>query len=220
MREKWIAPILLFAFAWHIATISALSQTTAQRSAADLKKCVKDATCSSVLDAAYKLAKRQEFDFLLRQYPVAGNNTQQLLVQAIYASKLGRNNPKVIRFMRDVAFSQTLDSQFSDTRWYALQFLADKCDQKALMELNTHGGGEQTPYQFQVSCGDWARTLRTFGMCKYTASREVLVNSLNSSCLDVLNAAAASLQGLYPETCQKLKTSREVTDCYRRSWNK
>ncbi len=220
MRRKWIAPILFFTFVWHIATISALSQPTAQRNAADLKKCVKDATCSSVLDAAYKLARRQEFDFLLRQYPVAGNNTQQLLVQAIYASELGRNNPKVVRFMRDVAFSQTPNDQSSDTRWYALQFLADICDQKALMELNTHGGDAQIPYQFQVSCGDWARTLRTFGMCKYTPSREVLVNSLNSFCLDVLNAAAASLQRLYPETCQKLKTSREITDCYRRSWNK
>lgn len=220
MRRKWFAPICLFAFVGQIATISALSQPTAQRSIADLKKCVKDATCSSVLDAAYRLARRQEFDFLLRQYPIAGNSTQQLLVQAIYASKLGRNNPKVVRFMRDVAFSQTPNDQFSDARWYALQFLADICDQKALMELNTHGGDAQTPYQFQVSCGNWAQTLRTFGMCKYAASREVLVNSLNSSCLDVLNAAAASLQRLYPETCQKLKTSREVTDCYRRSWNK
>jgi hypothetical protein len=173
-----------------------------------------------VLDDAYKLARSQEFDFLLRQYSVAGTNTQQLLVQAIYASKLGRNNPKVVRFMRDLAFSQSSIDQLSDTRWYALQFLADICDQKALKELTAEGGDAQTPYQFQVSCGDWARTLRTFGVCKYTAGREVLVDSLNSSCLDVLNAAAASLQRLYPETCQKLKTSREITECYRRSWNK
>lgn len=220
MRRKWIVPILLFAFVWQIATISALSQPKEQRSAADLKKCVKDASCSSVLDAAYRLAIHQEFDFLIRQYPIAGNNTQQLIVQAIYASNHGRNNPKVIQFMRAIAFPLTSNDQFSDTRWYALQFLAEICDQKALMELNTNGGDAQSPYQFQVSCGEWARTLRTFGMCKYTASREVLVNSLNSSCLDVLNAAAASLQGLYPETCQKLKTSREVTDCYRRSGNK
>ncbi len=220
MRRKWGAPILFFAFVWHIATISALSQATEQRSAADLKKCVKNATCSSVLDAAYKLARRQEFDFLLRQYPVAGNSTQQLLVQAIYESKLGRNNLKVVELMREVAFSQTSVEQFSDTRWYALQFLADMCNQKALMELSTHGGDAQTPYQFQVSCGDWARTLSAFGKCKYAASREVLVNSLNSSCLDVLNAAAASLQQLYPETCQKLKTSQKIIDCYHRSWNK
>ena len=220
MRRKWIAPILLFAVAWHIASIPSLSQPTSQRSAADLEKCVKDETCSSVLDAAYKLARLHKFDFLLRQYPTAGSNTKQLLVQAIYASQFGRNNPKVVRLMRDVAFSQTSHEDFSDTRWYALQFLADICDQKALMELSMYGGDAQTPYQFQVSCGDWAHTLRTFGMCKYTASREVLVNSLNSSCLDILNAAAASLQQLYPETCQKLKTSGEVKDCYRRAWKK
>jgi hypothetical protein len=220
MRRKWIVPILFFILVWQIANISALSQQAGQRSAADLRTCIKDPTCSSVLDDAYKLARSQEFDFLLRQYSVAGTNTQQLLVQAIYASKLGRNNPKVVRFMRDLAFSQSSIDQLSDTRWYALQFLADICDQKALKELTAEGGDAQTPYQFQVSCGDWARTLRTFGVCKYTAGREVLVDSLNSSCLDVLNAAAASLQRLYPETCQKLKTSREITECYRRSWNK
>jgi hypothetical protein len=207
MRRRWIVPILLFVFVWQIATISALSKPTEQRSAADLKKCVKDATCSSVLDAAYRLARRQEFDFLIRQYPLAGNNTPQLLVQAIYTSKLGRNNSKVVRFMRTIAFPLTSNDQLSDTRWYALQFLAEICDQKALKELNKNGGDAQSPYQFQVSCGEWARTLRTFGMCKYTASREVLVDSLNSSCLDVLNEATASLKRLYPETCQQSKTS-------------
>jgi hypothetical protein len=220
MQKTWIVQILLFAFTWHMATILALSQPTAQGSTANLRKCVKDATCPTMLDAAYKLARRQEFDFLLHQYPVARNNTQQLLVQAIYASELGRNNPKVVRLMRNVAFSHQSNDQLSDTRWYALQFLADKCDQSALIELNAHGGDAQNPYQFRVSCSDWARSLRAFGMCRYTESREVLVNSLNSSCLDVLNAAAGSLQRLYPEMCQKLKTSREITDCYHRSWNK
>jgi hypothetical protein len=219
MRQIWISPILLFAFVLDIGIVSAESQQTAQNSSAALKKCVKDSACSTVLDAAYTLARRQEFDFLLRQYSVAENNTQQLLVQAIYASKLGRNNSKVDRFMREVAFSQTPKDRTSDTTWYALQFLADECDQKALVELDTFGGDAQTPYKFQVSCGDWAQTLRTFGACKYTASREVLVNSLNSSCLDVLNAATASLQRLYPGACPKVKTSREVADCYRRSWN-
>jgi hypothetical protein len=182
---------------------------------------VKDARCPDVLGAAYKLAKRQEFGFLLSQYPVAGQNTREWIVQAIYASDLGRKNQKVVRFMTDIGFSGPSSDKLSDTRWYALQFLADTCNESALSEMSAHGGDVQAPYQFQVACSDWARSLRAFGLCRYVAAREVLLDSLNSSCLDVLQAAGTSLQTLYPDAaCSKKKTFAEIKGCYYQSWNK
>jgi len=209
-----------------LAVVALVSTAAAQRpvkdatDAFDSRACLARRSCPTQLQAAYRLAERKDFPFLLHLYPKAPSDTQEWIVQGIYASMLGRDDPRVQSFMRGVASQSTQEEDVSETKWYALQFLAESCDATALKTLRAHGGDEHTPYAFKVACGEWAKTLEIFGKCKYVPAKEVLLDSLNSSCLDVANSAAASLDILYPQACPQKSPFSEAKHCYIDLWSK
>ena len=195
------------------------SQTNSKaKSTADLEKCLSESSCADVRIAAHELASRERFPFLLRRYKGADEATRAYIVEGIYGSDRGRNDNAVVGFMSSVAFHTTPQNQFDQTTWYALQFLAERCDERALERLNAGGNTPQKAYRYEVSCAFWALSLKTFGKCRYVRARETLLNSLNSSCLDIMNAAGDSLHALYPGQCMDVKTFDQATSCYTKIW--
>lgn len=195
------------------------SQTDSKpRSTAGLEKCLLQPSCAEQREAALDLATLDQFQFLIKRYNDADEAMREFIVEGIYGSKHGRNNKSVIKFMSGIAFHTGAKSQFSDTTWFALQFLAERCDERALDVLNKGGGKPDQSYRYEVQCVDWAATLKAFGKCRYFHARETLLNSLNSSCLDVMNAAGDSLGVLYPGQCTNVKTFSQATSCYTKLW--
>jgi hypothetical protein len=170
--------------------------------------------------AAHDLADRERFPFLLKAYRDADKVTRAYIVEGIYGSRRGRNNGAVVGLMSGIAFGSNSKNRFDDTTWCALQFLAERCDEQALQRLNAGGGTATRSYNYEVSCSFWATTLKTFGKCRYFRARETLLNSLDSSCLDVMKSAGDSLGELYPGQCTKVKTFRQAADCYTKLWAK
>ena len=210
------AKLVYFALILPILLVAATrAQSTANnQSRSELRRCLQSLSCSSDLDSAYQLARVGDFTYLLKVYASSSLMRRGTIIQGIYASDSGRANPQVSSVMKKIAFGQNAADSLSDTRWYALQFLAETCDERALAILNRHGGSPDASYSFQVSCGDWAKSLHAFGVCKYKQSRKVLINSLNSSCLDVLQSAGDSLGILFPGSCSVAKTPQEAAACY------
>jgi hypothetical protein len=184
----------------------------------ELKSCLLQRSCTYQRKAALDLATLDQFQFLLKRYNDADEVTRGFIVEGIYGSTRGRNNDSVVKFMSSIAFHTDAKSQFSDTVWFALQFLAERCDERALNALNKGGGTPEQSYHYEVQCVDWATTLNVFGKCRYFKARKTLLNSLNSSCLDVMNSAQKSLHVLYPGQCMNLKTFDQATGCYEKLW--
>jgi len=184
----------------------------------ELKTCLLQSSCNYQREAALDLATLDQFQFLLKRYKDADEVTRGVIVEGIYGSTRGRNNESVIKFMSGIAFHTDAKTQFSDTVWFALQFLAERCDERALNALNKGGGGPEQSYRYEVQCVDWATTLNAFGKCRYFKARKTLLNSLNSSCLDVMNSAENSLHVLYPGQCMNLKAFDEAAGCYQKLW--
>jgi hypothetical protein len=196
------------------SSVKADMDTSAQRS------CLENPACPNQLQAAFQIAERMDFVLLLHLYQQANPDARAVIVQGIFASKRGRHDADVVSLMRSVAFRSRKGERLSDTRWYALQFLAESCDKRALDELRAHGGDEHTPYGYHVACNDWAATLESFGRCHYPMAKEVLLDSLNSSCLDVANAAAGSLDVLYPGVCPQKRPFSKAKSCYFSAWER
>jgi hypothetical protein len=196
------------------------SQTNSKpKSTADLEICLSEPSCADARIAAHDLASKERFPFLLRRYKSADEATRAYIVEGIYGSDRGRNNDAVVEFMSGIAFYTTPQNQFDQTTWYALQFLAERCDERALERLNAGGNTPQKAYRYEVSCAFWALTLKTFGKCRYVRARETLLNSNNSSCLDIMNAAGDSLHALYPGQCMDVKTFDQASSCYTKLWS-
>jgi hypothetical protein len=195
------------------------SATVRPKTVGQLKKCLSDPSCPDVRNAAYDLAKREEFAFLLRQYKVASRVTRSYIVEGIYGSNRGRDSAAVVEFMSDLGFRKGRANQFDETIWYALQFLAERCDERALALLKAGGGTVGESYRYEVACVDWAKTLKAFGDCTYFKAKRTLLTSLDSSCLDVMAAAGASLHLLYPGRCMQVRTMSQATNCYNKLWD-
>lgn len=178
------------------------------------RRCLSELKCADVRNAAYQNARAGEFPLLVRRYRVATRSDRDLIVQAIYWAGTGRGDRQVIEIMRRRAFGTKMLKDRSETRWYALQFLAEACDPDALAALSAGGGVAKDPFQYKVACNDWAQSLNSFGSCKYDRATQVLVSSLNSSCLDVEEAAASSLLKLHPDVCLNRSSFEDLEECY------
>jgi len=215
--------IIVFLVAFSLSGMSCASSQESQPKAKptskqELKTCLLQRSCTYQRKAALDLATLDEFQFLVNRYDDADEVTRSYIVEGIYGSTHGRQNESVIKFMSGIAFHADAKSQFSDTVWFALQFLAERCDERALNALNIGGGAIQQSYRYEVQCVDWATTLSAFGKCRYFKARKTLLNSLNSSCLDVMNSARDSLDVLYPGQCTNVKTFDQATRCYEKVW--
>lgn len=183
-----------------------------------LRKCLGQRSCGEARQAAYQLAKRKDFAFLIKSFETSDAAVRAYIVEGIYGAAVGHDSPEVIGFMRRVAFRTKPADRLSDVTWYALQFLAQNCDQQALQKLNAHGGDEGHVYEYHVACSDWAESLKELGHCRYEPAKYVLLNSLNSSCLDVVQEARRSLQTLFPGHCETATTFWATKHCYADLW--
>jgi len=177
-----------------------------------LRTCLTDAKCPDRRSAAYELVRRRQFPYLVRAYENADDAGREYIVEGIYAFG-GRADPKVREFVEHVAFGSK-ETRFSDTRYYALEHLADLCDPRALRSLVEGGATQTAPYKFDVPCERWSRALDSFGKCRYPEAKKVLLNSIDTSCLDVSSAAIRSLRLLYPHRCSGARTASQARACF------
>jgi hypothetical protein len=180
---------------------SANGQTT--MSVYDAKRCLAEAKCADTQEAAYSLAVNHQLDLLIKLASSAEPLRRPDIVAGIYESNKGRQNKSVIAFISGFSKSVSDSDRFDATTWYALQFLAERCNPHALRTLTDAGAtGEQGPLmKFEISSEAWASSLHSFGACHYYASSDVLVHALDAANLDAGDAALKSLQRLYPNVC-------------------
>jgi len=208
----WVAIALMVCFV--CPPVTALAQQTDSMQVQQLESCVSHSSCQDIQVALYDLANRKDFSFLMHTYSVSSPVNQEYIVGAIENSGFGRNNPEIVSFMNSIAFDQHDTDSFSTLRWSALQFLADICDDRALNELRKGGATRRDTYKYSVACGVWANTLTSFGKCHYFSATRTLIDSTDTSCLDVGNAALDSLNTLYPGKCTNAHDFRAANECF------
>lgn len=164
-------------------------------------------------DLADALKKKFSAKQLIALYPHEADQTQEIIVFALANNKSG----PVAVLMRQAAFTGLRPGLTDeDNHYFALQYLADRCDLNALRELNRPANfGDSYP----VGCMFWQDTLKDFGKCNYRPAIPHLARSLNSACLNNTEAAEDSLRRLMPKsTCWKKAglngDFQEETACY------
>lgn len=164
-------------------------------------------------DLGYELGRRGNVSFLTQFFRHANSGQREVIIIAMSRIK---HNPEVVAFMRTVAFDNLRPNEAdSEPRWYALQYLADLCDEPALHRLN----GEQNFREgYPIGCMWWTSTIRTFGKCKYRPAIHHLIDSTNTmACLNISEAAIESLHELFPGKCMSKSDSlNKMHDCFLR----
>jgi hypothetical protein len=167
----------------------------------------------------YELGRRGNIRFLTRSYRRANEGQREVIIIAMTRIK---RNPEVTAFMHQVSFKQHWpDKLDTEPRWYALQYLAESCDEEALRRLN---GGHNFGESYPVACMYWTDTIRTFGKCKYRPAIPHLIQSINTvACLNISDSAVKSLHDLFPGKCENLhsvslnQSLDEIHDCFQRA---
>ena len=145
-------------------------------------------------DLADTLKKKFSAKQLIVLYPHEADQTQKIIVIALANNKSG----PVVALMKQAAFTGLKPSMTDvDNHYFALQYVADRCDLNALRELNRPANfGDSYP----VGCMFWQNTLKDFGKCNYRPAISHLARSLNSACLNNTQAAEDSLRHLMPKS--------------------
>ena len=171
-------------------------------------------TCKySEWELSNELGRRGNVKFLTRSYRQADAGQREVIILAMMRIK---HNPEVTAFMRRVSFKQFWpDKLDTEPRWYALQYLAEACDDEGLQRLN---GEHNFRGSYPVACMDWVRTIRAFGKCKYRPAVAHLIRSTNSvACLGISDAAIESLQELFPGKCSGARSYNQAHDCFQKA---
>lgn len=177
--------------------------------------CLKDEPKSCPLDdldldmIIGELGDRKHTDFLIAAYKKANPDDRYYLVKALYQV----DDPKVLDFMRSIAFDHLGRGMDDSGTFFPLDYLAQHCDQRALARLNRHVNfNRYTP----MGCIYWAGTIRSFGDCNYRAAAPNLVRSLDAACLNITGRAEQGLQKFFPGACQHPRSIKEEQSCYRK----
>ena len=160
-----------------------------------------------------ELAKRNMSNKALEIYPRVTSEKKALIVEGLFTT---RHDPHIRDFMERIAFNNLKQNEpDSEPRWYALQYLAEGCDERALQRLN--GRQNFTEEGYPIGCMWWTSTIRTFGKCRYRPAIPHLIQSTNTvACLNISEAAYYSLLDFFPGKCTKTKTMDEMHDCFAR----
>lgn len=181
-------------------------------SSQEILDCYKKSNVSdckvSEFDAAEVLAKRARVQFLIQYYEKGDSSQRRVLAMAL--SKI--NTPEVFTFVRKIAFENLTNAPDGDPRWYLLEYLAERCDERALARFNRDQNWKDG---YPIGCMWWTSTVRQFGKCQYRAAIPHLIEYTNTvACLNISDAALDSLSKLYPGRCRSTKTLNEGHDCY------
>ena len=156
-----------------------------------------------------ELGDRGDPDVLISAYQSGDELERYFLVQAL--SEI--DDPKVVTFMRSIAFEHLGRGMDDGDTFFPLDYLAGLCDERALARLNRHVNFKR---KYPMNCMYWSGTLRSFGNCNYRASAPNLVRSLDAVCLNITGAAEEGLQKFFPGACQHMKSTEEEQRCYRK----
>ncbi|MCY1023235.1 hypothetical protein [Pyxidicoccus sp. MSG2] len=148
--------------------------------AGDALKCE-----ASDWDLARELARRYDSTVLAARIQRASGAQRRVLVFALYVLP---PSPEVARLMRKL--SSDRDEELA---YYALNYRVKLCDREALAKLVA------PPYRIRAACEQWATTVSLVGQCQYMPGGSFLLSSLDHACLNVVQAAGASLRALYPD---------------------
>jgi len=154
-----------------------------------------------------ELGDRKHPDLLIAAYEKADEGHRYHLVRALYQI----DDPKVLTFMRSIAFQHLGRGMDDSDTFFPLDYLADHCDERALARLNRHVNFKR---EAPMSCLYWAGTERSFGRCNYRAAAPNLVRSLDAVCLNITGAAEEGLQKFYPGACQHSPSIEAEQKCY------
>lgn len=166
-----------------------------QMSGPEVLRCAVSPVCQyDIFDLANALQKRFTVKQLISMYPHEADQAQEIIVISLRDNK----STAVVALMREAAFTRLKPGMTDEeNHYFALQYLADRCDPNALRELNR-------PVNFidsyPVGCMFWQDTLRDFGKCGYRSSIPHLAVSLDSACLNNTQAAEDSLRHLLPKS--------------------
>jgi hypothetical protein len=170
------------------------------------KSCPLDYRDSGMITG--ELGDRKHADLLIAAYPKADEDDRYYLVEALWQI----DDPKVVTFMRSIAFEHLGRGMDDSDTFYPLDYLAQHCDQRALARLNRHVNFKHyTP----MACLYWSGTVRSFGRCDYRAAAPNLVRSLDAVCLNITGAAEEGLQKFFLGACQRMHSIEEEQRCYK-----
>lgn len=145
-------------------------------------------------DLADALRKKFNAKQLIALYPHQADQAQKIIVIALVNNK----SDSVVALMHRAGFTGLKPGMTDeDNHYFALQYLADRCDPDALRELNRPANFADS---YPVGCMFWQDTLKDFGKCNYRPAIPNLARSLNSACLNNTQAAEDSLRHLMPKS--------------------
>lgn len=183
-------------------------------SSADIVDCFAKARggCGdlSVWEAGRILAKRRQITFLMAAYRRSDSDQREVVALAL----TDIDAPEVRAFIERVAFEDLTKGQDGVPRWYLLENLAERCDERALARFNRDVNWKES---YPIGCMWWSSTVKQFGKCGYRPAIPHLIDYTNSvACLNIADAAIESLQKLFPGKCRKVCGLDNVHDCYQR----
>ena len=157
-----------------------------------------------------ELGDRNHPDLLIAAYDKSDDDDHRYhLVRALWQI----DDPRVLTFMRSIAFEHLGHGMDSDETYFPLDYLAQHCDQRALARLNRHVNFKRyTP----MACLYWAGTIRSFGQCNYREAAPNLVRSLDAACLNITGRAEEGLRKFFPGVCQNPYSIEEEQRCYKK----
>jgi hypothetical protein len=156
---------------------------------------------------AAELGRSKHPDLLIAAYAKADKTQRQYLAEALWHI----DDPKVVTFMRSIAFENLPEGQDNDDVFFPLDYLARRCDQRALARLNRRVNFDKS---FPTGCMYFAPTVAAFGRCNYRAAAPNLVLALNAACVNIIDAAEHGLHKFFPHACKQSHSIEEQERCY------
>jgi hypothetical protein len=156
---------------------------------------------------AWELRDRKHTGQLISAYATGDQLQRYYLVQALWQM----NDPKVLAFMRSIAFENLPSGQDNADVFFPLDYLAQRCDERALARLNRRVNFDKS---FPVGCIYWAPTMEAFVRCNYRPASQNFVLSLHAACGNITDAAEHGLRKFFPGACKQAHSIEEQESCY------
>jgi hypothetical protein len=195
--------VVLFAGVLSFRVAAAQSQpqekSLAEMTGSELLNCAATNGCNYFgWDVANALRKRYSTKALIELYPSQPVLVRQVIVYALYHDR-GKD---VAALMRQAAYAGLKPGLTTeDNNYFPLQYLAQRCDPDALSQLNRPANFASS---YPVACMQGQYTLSAFEKCGYKDAVAHLAISLDSACINNIDAAQRSLRQLLPQsTCWK-----------------
>ena len=178
----------------------------------ELLQCIDNNACSrqhGEWDIADELAARGGVTFMTGAYARADAAQRGVLVKALFRI----NNPRVLAFMRKIAFVGLKPGQPDyDPEYFPLQYLAKGCNKRALARLSRYANIKDA---YPVGCILWQNTVKQFGACGYRPAIPYLIEALTTACFNIDDNAFEGLRKLLPGVCTgEFKTPEAAQECY------